>query len=131
MAAAARGDHRASDAPRPCRGTANFCQRANLKQTSARLEFTWNNVRQVSRNPLLAMNTGADRMKTGHLAASRFGPVGSAFQGGGKLILVLYGARTHPDRASEGRELMERGSVCPVGEINTSCPSLRRLMNGI
>ena len=72
-------------------------------------EFTWNNVRQVNRNPLLSMNIGADGLKTGHLAASGFGLVGSAVQGGRRLILVLYGARTDTDRASEGRELMEWG----------------------
>jgi D-alanyl-D-alanine carboxypeptidase (penicillin-binding protein 5/6) len=72
-------------------------------------EFTWNNVRQVNRNPLLGMNIGADGLKTGHLAASGFGLVGSAVQGGRRLILVLYGARTDADRASEGRELMEWG----------------------
>ncbi len=72
-------------------------------------EFTWNNVRQVKRNPLLSMNIGADGLKTGHLAASGFGLVGSAVQGGRRLILVLYGARTDADRASEGRELMEWG----------------------
>ena len=72
-------------------------------------ELIWNHVRQVNRNPLLSMNIGADGLKTGHLAASGFGLVGSAVQGGRRLILVLYGARTDADRASEGRELMEWG----------------------
>ena len=72
-------------------------------------EFTWNNIRQVNRNPLLSMNIGADGLKTGHLAASGFGLVGSAVQNGRRLILVLYGARTEAERASEGRELMEWG----------------------
>ena len=56
-------------------------------------EFTWNGVRQHNRNPLLTMNIGADGMKTGHLAASGFGLVGSAVQNGHRLILVLNGAR--------------------------------------
>ena len=72
-------------------------------------EFTWNNLRQQNRNPLLSMNIGADGLKTGHLAASGFGLVGSAVQNGRRLILVLYGARTEADRASEGRNLMEFG----------------------
>jgi D-alanyl-D-alanine carboxypeptidase (penicillin-binding protein 5/6) len=72
-------------------------------------EFTWNNVRQVNRNPLLSMNLGADGLKTGHLAASGFGLVGSAVQNGRRLILVLYGARSEAERASEARELMEAG----------------------
>jgi len=72
-------------------------------------EFTWNNVRQANRNPLLSMSIGADGLKTGHLAASGYGLVGSAVQGGRRLILVLYGARTEADRASEGRRLLEFG----------------------
>ena len=71
-------------------------------------EFTWNNVRQVNRNPLLSMNIGADGLKTGHLAASGFGLVGSAVQGRRRLILALYGANGGRP-ASEGRELMEWG----------------------
>jgi D-alanyl-D-alanine carboxypeptidase (penicillin-binding protein 5/6) len=72
-------------------------------------EFTWNGIRQLNRNPLLAMNIGADGLKTGHLGASGFGLVGSAVQGGRRLILVLYRARTEGDRASEARQLMEYG----------------------
>jgi serine-type D-Ala-D-Ala carboxypeptidase (penicillin-binding protein 5/6) len=77
-------------------------------------EFTWNGIHQQNRNPLLAMNIGADGMRTGHLAASGFGIVGSAVQGGRRLILVLYGARTEADRANEARELMEYGFRGPA-----------------
>jgi serine-type D-Ala-D-Ala carboxypeptidase (penicillin-binding protein 5/6) len=77
-------------------------------------EFTWNNVRQQNRNPLLGMNIGADGLKTGHLAASGFGLVGSAVQNGRRLILVLYGARTEAERASEARSLMEFGFRAPM-----------------
>lgn len=72
-------------------------------------EFTWNGIRQENRNPLLSMNLGADGLKTGHLAASGFGLVGSAVENGHRLILVLYGARTEAQRASEARELIESG----------------------
>jgi D-alanyl-D-alanine carboxypeptidase (penicillin-binding protein 5/6) len=72
-------------------------------------EFTWNNIRQHNRNPLLGMGLGADGLKTGHLAASGFGLVGSAVQHGRRLILVLNGARSDAERASEARKLMEWG----------------------
>jgi D-alanyl-D-alanine carboxypeptidase (penicillin-binding protein 5/6) len=72
-------------------------------------EFTWNGVRQHNRNPLLTMNVGADGMKTGHLASSGFGLVGSAVQDGRRLILVLNGTRTERDRASEALKLLEWG----------------------
>ncbi len=71
--------------------------------------FTWNNVQQQNRNPLLNMNLGADGLKTGHLARSGFGLVGSAVQNGRRLILVLNGARTEAERAREAGRLMEAG----------------------
>ena len=77
-------------------------------------EFTWNGIRQLNRNPLLAMNIGADGLKTGHLGASGYGLVGSAVQGGRRLILVLYGARSEAERASEARQLMEYGFGAPA-----------------
>ena len=74
-----------------------------------RSEFTWNNIRQLNRNPLLTMGIGADGLKTGHLAASGYGLVGSAVQNGHRLIVVLNGARSEAERASEARELIEAG----------------------
>lgn len=76
-------------------------------------EFTWNGIRQQNRNPLLTMNIGADGIKTGHLAQSGFGLVGSAVQNGHRLILVLNGARTDQERAREARRLLEWGFGAP------------------
>ena len=70
-------------------------------------EFTWRGIRQANRNPLLA--DGADGLKTGHLAASGFGLVGSAPVGGHRLILVLNGCKSEKERASEGRRLLDYG----------------------
>lgn len=70
-------------------------------------EFTWNGIRQANRNPLLA--DGADGLKTGHLAASGFGLVGSAVHGGHRLILVINGCKSERERASEGKRLLEYG----------------------
>ena len=72
-------------------------------------EFVWNGVRQQNRNPLLAMAIGADGVKTGHLAQSGFGLVGSAVQSGRRLILVINGARSEDERAREARRLLEWG----------------------
>jgi D-alanyl-D-alanine carboxypeptidase (penicillin-binding protein 5/6) len=74
-----------------------------------RSEFTWNSIRQENRNPLLAMGIGADGLKTGHLASSGYGLVGSAVQNGRRLILVLNGAHSEAERASEARKLIETG----------------------
>jgi serine-type D-Ala-D-Ala carboxypeptidase (penicillin-binding protein 5/6) len=70
-------------------------------------EFTWNGVTQQNRNPLLQF--GADGLKTGHLAVSGYGLVGSAARAGHRLILVLNGLKSEKDRASEGQRLLEWG----------------------
>jgi D-alanyl-D-alanine carboxypeptidase (penicillin-binding protein 5/6) len=70
-------------------------------------EFTWNGVRQQNRNPLLQV--GADGLKTGHLAASGYGLVGSGARAAHRLILVLNGLKSEKERAREGQRLLEWG----------------------
>ncbi len=72
-------------------------------------DFTWNRIHQLNRNPLLTMNIGADGLKTGHIAESGFGLVGSAVQNGERLILVVNGLRTARDRANESLKLLSWG----------------------
>lgn len=72
-------------------------------------EFTWNKVRQLNRNPLLSMDLGADGLKTGDVAESGFGLVGSAVQNGQRLIIVVNGLKTAADRAEESRKLLDWG----------------------
>ena len=56
-------------------------------------EFTWNKIRQQNRNPLLAMNIGADGLKTGYTKEAGYGLVGSAVQNGLRLIVVVNGLK--------------------------------------
>jgi D-alanyl-D-alanine carboxypeptidase (penicillin-binding protein 5/6) len=72
-------------------------------------EFTWNKIRQQNRNPLLAMDIGADGVKTGNIDESGFGLVGSAVQNGQRLIVVVNGLKTGRDRANESRKLLDWG----------------------
>ncbi|WP_091859430.1 D-alanyl-D-alanine carboxypeptidase family protein [Bosea robiniae] len=72
-------------------------------------EFTWNKIRQQNRNPLLAMDIGADGLKTGNIDEAGFGLVGSAVQNGQRLIVVVNGLKTGRDRATEARKLLEWG----------------------
>jgi serine-type D-Ala-D-Ala carboxypeptidase (penicillin-binding protein 5/6) len=72
-------------------------------------EFTWNRIRQQNRNPLLAMEIGADGLKTGNIDESGFGLVGSAVQAGQRLILVVNGLKSGRDRANESRKLLDWG----------------------
>jgi D-alanyl-D-alanine carboxypeptidase (penicillin-binding protein 5/6) len=72
-------------------------------------EFTWNNIRQQNRNPLLTMSIGADGLKTGNIEKGDFGMVGSAVQDGRRLIVAVYGAKTAKERAEEARKLLQWG----------------------
>src|SRR3954466_6481339 len=54
----------------------------------AEREFTWNKVRQQNRNPLLALNIGADGLKTGYTKEAGYGLAASAVNNGLRLIAV-------------------------------------------
>jgi D-alanyl-D-alanine carboxypeptidase (penicillin-binding protein 5/6) len=71
--------------------------------------FTWNNIRQENRNPLLAMNIGADGLKTGFTDESGYGLVGSAVRDGQRLILVMNGAGSEKERGDEAKKLIDWG----------------------
>ena len=75
----------------------------------AEKDFTWSKIKQPNRNPLLAMDFGADGLKTGNIEANSFGIVASAVQNGQRLVLALYGARTAKERADEARHLFQWG----------------------
>lgn len=72
-------------------------------------DFTWNKIKQSNRNPLLAMDIGADGLKTGNIDETGYGLVGSAVQKGQRLIVVVNGLKNARDRASEARKLLEWG----------------------
>lgn len=72
-------------------------------------EFTWNKIRQTSRNPLLTSVDGADGLKTGYTKEGGYGLVGSALQNGLRLIVVVNGLDDPDDRASEAKRLLEWG----------------------
>jgi D-alanyl-D-alanine carboxypeptidase (penicillin-binding protein 5/6) len=72
-------------------------------------EFTWNNIRQYNRNPLLNLGIGADGMKTGFTNDGGYGLVGSAVQNNWRLIVAINGLKTDKERAEEGKRLLEWG----------------------
>src|SRR5271156_2036501 len=72
-------------------------------------DFTWNNIRQENRNPLLSMGIGADGLKTGETTDSGYSLVGSALQDNLRLIVVLSGARNDKERGDEARKLLDFG----------------------
>jgi D-alanyl-D-alanine carboxypeptidase (penicillin-binding protein 5/6) len=73
-------------------------------------DFTWNNIKQPNRDPLLTMDIGADGLKTGYIdPQSGYSLVASAVQNGQRLILALYGARTAKERADEAGRILQWG----------------------
>jgi D-alanyl-D-alanine carboxypeptidase (penicillin-binding protein 5/6) len=72
-------------------------------------EFTWNRIRQLNRNPLLAANVGVDGLKTGFTREAGYGIVASAVQNGLRLIAVTNGFKDLKARGEETRKLLEWG----------------------
>jgi D-alanyl-D-alanine carboxypeptidase (penicillin-binding protein 5/6) len=71
----------------------------------SQLNFTFSNIKQGNRNPLLYDNIGADGLKTGYTKASGYGLTGSVVQGRRRIILVLGGLPTMKARAQESERL--------------------------
>jgi serine-type D-Ala-D-Ala carboxypeptidase (penicillin-binding protein 5/6) len=72
-------------------------------------DFTWNNIRQENRNPLLSMGIGGDGLKTGESPDSGYSLVGSALQDNLRLIVVVTGARNEKDRSDDAKKLLDFG----------------------
>ncbi|PIB24544.1 D-alanyl-D-alanine carboxypeptidase [Amylibacter kogurei] len=71
----------------------------------AEKEFTWDNISQKNRNPLLKLGIGADGLKTGHTEEAGYGLVGSAKQGDRRIIFMITGLNSESDRANEAERL--------------------------
>ncbi len=74
-------------------------------------EFTWDRtggdpIKQGNRNPLLYKNIGADGIKTGHLAISKYSLAASIFKNNRRLIAVGSGFDTKKSRSKESEKLL-------------------------
>lgn len=72
-------------------------------------EFTWNNIRQRNRNPLLGLDIGVDGMKTGFTEESGYGIVASINRDGRRLFVAMSGLTSERERAEEARKMLEWG----------------------
>ncbi len=96
----------------------------------AEKEFTYNDIKQPNRNPLLYQNIGADGIKTGHTDAGGFGRIGSGVAPDGRrVIMVVNGLDSTKARAQESKKLLSWGlanfkkeTVFTAGEAVKSVP---------
>jgi len=72
-------------------------------------EFTYHDITQRNRNPLLGRMPGVDGLKTGHTEASGYGLTAAAEREGRRLILVVNGLASERERARESERLLEWG----------------------
>ena len=75
----------------------------------AEKEFTFNDIKQINRNPLLFNNTGADGLKTGHTSLGGYGIVATVKKNDRRLILVLNGIKSNRSRSKESKRLINIG----------------------
>ena len=81
----------------------------DLYKIYADREFTYNDVRQFNRNPLLSSFDGADGLKTGHTEAAGYCLVASAVRNGMRLVSVVMGTSSEEIRARESQKLLAYG----------------------
>lgn len=67
--------------------------------------FTWEDITQDNRNPLLALDMGADGLKTGHTEEAGYGLVGSAIRDGRRIVFVIGGLDSAAARSTEAERL--------------------------
>ena len=70
-------------------------------------EYSFNNIKQGNRNPLLYKDLGADGLKTGHTEEAGYSLTASVFRDGRRIILVLGGDPSMKARAQESERLIE------------------------
>ncbi len=71
--------------------------------------FTYNDIKQGNRNPLLYRFAGADGLKTGHTQEAGYGLTASAKVGDRRLILVTNGLASNKERSEESERLLSWG----------------------
>ena len=71
----------------------------------AEKEFTYNDIKQNNRNPLLYSNIQSDGLKTGHTSLGGYGLVASVKKNDRRLTIILNGLNSSKERAKESERL--------------------------
>ena len=67
--------------------------------------FTYNNIKQSNRNPLLYTMSGADGLKTGHTMESGYGLIGSVKRNNRRVTIIINGLNSKKQRTFESKRL--------------------------
>lgn len=70
-------------------------------------EFTYHDIKQGNRNPLLYRNIGVDGVKTGHTDEAGYGLIASGTQDGRRIVAVLSGMKDQQERADESARIVQ------------------------
>ncbi len=103
-----------------------------LYKNFALTEYPFDNrapANRFNRNPLLKLGIGADGLKTGHTQEAGYGLVGSAMQGGRRVVFVISGMDSDNARAQEAERIVNWAfrqftmkTVVPKGETVAEAP---------
>ncbi len=72
-------------------------------------EFTWNNIRQLNKNPLIGSTVGVDGLFTGYDEKDGYGMIASAEQEGQRIIAAVNGLKSNNERLNEVQKLLAWG----------------------
>ena len=72
----------------------------------AEREFTWNDITQPNRVPLLGAGLGLDGLKTGHTNEAGYALTASAVQGDRRVIFVFSGLNSERERLEEAERII-------------------------
>lgn len=81
----------------------------DLYRLFSETDFTWNKINQRNRNPLLAMDIGAEGLAVGASEQNGFAIVGALSQNGRRVIAAMAGLSSDRERTEESRKLLEWG----------------------
>lgn len=81
----------------------------SILEIESKKEFTYNNIRQFNRNPLLGVFQGADGLKTGWTTEAGYCLVGTAMQDEMRLISVVLNTLNEEQRLVASTELLTYG----------------------
>lgn len=80
-----------------------------ILELESQTEFTYNDIKQYNRNPLLGVFEGADGLKTGWTDEAGYCLVGTAKQGDIRMISVVLNTQSEKERLEASQELLTYG----------------------